>query len=60
LLDRRVVGAVPRLRFFACPDCETVYAEVDPPEDCRRCGSPTVDELRVDSQAAYFSPTETR
>jgi len=48
------------VRFFACRRCETVYAEVDPPDRCRRCDGETFDELQLGTQAAYFSPTDTR
>jgi rubredoxin len=60
LFDRRVVPAVPRLRFFACLRCDTVYAEVDPPDRCQRCDAETFEKLALDTQAAYFSTTAKR
>lgn len=44
------------LRFFACSGCETVYADVERPARCPRCGREPVEELAPESGAVdYFT-----
>ena len=45
------------LRWFACENCETVYATPERPPRCGDCGAPAVTELdRADGAASYFAP----
>ena len=44
------------LRYFACPDCGTVYAVPGDPGDCERCGATGLDPVGSGGgAAAYFS-----
>ena len=44
------------LRFFACSQCETVYAVPEGTDECSRCDGGRLAELPSDSRAgAYFS-----
>jgi hypothetical protein len=44
------------LRYLACPDCGTVYALPDDPDECDRCGATGLQTLSSDpAAAAYFA-----
>jgi rRNA maturation endonuclease Nob1 len=46
---------VPALGFFVCNGCDTVYADVEEPPRCHRCGD-SVEELGPENQAFdYFT-----
>jgi len=56
--DRRSQSDVLGLRFFVCEGCETVYADVEKPLQCRGCGDEPVEELGPGTRASeYFMQT---
>jgi hypothetical protein len=44
------------LRFYACDDCGTVYADVDEPPDCDCNGGSFREVTRRLQDATYFLP----
>lgn len=44
------------LRVYRCEGCDTVYADVEPPPRCDRCGETAFAEFPPSGQAArYFA-----
>lgn len=48
------------LRFFACEECDTVYADIEEPRHCGTCDGAHIAEISSGMGATtYFAPSQT-